>query len=91
MTKTVTVENSDRDKTSSDSVTSFNLDFGDNPYILTPPPIQSLPKTPELPPIVVEYNPRKVGSYNLRPNPRPNVTPDLLDSATTENSRPTPD
>ena len=42
--KTATVENSDGDKTSSDNVTSFNLDVSDNPYILTPPPIQSPPK-----------------------------------------------
>ena len=41
--KTATVENSDGDKTSSDNVTSFNLDVSDNPYILTPPPIQSPP------------------------------------------------
>ena len=70
--KTATVENSDWDKTSSDNVTSFNLDVSDDPYILTPPP-----KTPELPPIVVEYNSRKVGRYNLRPNPRPNANPDF--------------
>ena len=37
--KTTTVENSDEDKTSSDNVTSFNMDVSDNPYILTPPPI----------------------------------------------------
>ena len=81
------------DKTFSDNVTSFNLDVSDNPYKLTPPPIQSPPKTPELPPIVVGYNPRKIGRYNLRPNPRPNANPDfrMLDSATTENSRSTQD
>ena len=92
MAKTVTVKNSDGDKTSSDNVTSFNLEVSDNPYILTPPPqIVSPPKTPELPPIVVGYNPRKVGRYNLRPNPRPNVNPDFrnLDSVTTEDSRQT--
>ena len=89
--KTTTVENSDEDKTSSDNVTSFNLDVSNNPYILTPPPIQSPPKTPELPPIVVGYSPRKVGRYNLRPNPRPNVNPDfrMFDSVTTEDSRQT--
>ena len=91
--KTATVEISDGDKTSSDNVTSFNLDVSDNPYILTPPPKQSPPKTPELPPIVVEYDPRKVGRYNLRPNPRPNVNPDfrMLDSVATEDARPTQD
>ena len=41
--KTATVEISDGDKTSSDNVTSFNLDVSDNPYNLTPPPIQSAP------------------------------------------------
>ena len=43
--ETATVENSDGNRTSSDNVTPFNLDVSDNPYILTPPPIQSpLPK-----------------------------------------------
>ena len=51
--KTTTVTNSEGDKTSSDKVTSFNLDVSDNPYILTQPPIENLPKTPELPPIVI--------------------------------------
>ena len=89
--KTATFENSDEKKTSSDNVTSFKLDVSDNPYILTPPTIVSPPKTPELPPIVVGYNPRKVGRYNLRPNPRPKVNPDfrMLDSVTTEDSRQT--
>ena len=58
MAKTVTVENADGDKTFSDFVTSFNLDVSDIPYILTPPPIVSPPKTPELHPIVVGYNPK---------------------------------
>ena len=84
--KTATIENSDGDETSSDNVTSFNLDVSDNLYILTPPPIQSpIPKkTLELPPIVVGYNSRKVGRYNLRPSPRPNMIPDfrMLDSVT---------
>ena len=85
--QTATNENTAENKTPSDKITSFNLDVSDNPYILTPPPIESPPKTPELPPIVIGYNPRKVGQYNLRPNPRPNVEPDfrMLDSATTEN------
>ena len=86
--QTTTNENTEGDKTPSDNVTSFDLDVSDDPYILTPPPIQSPPKTPELPPIVVGYKRRKVGRYNLRPNPRPNVNPDfrMLDSATTGDS-----
>ena len=93
MVQTTTNVNTEDDKTSSDNVTSFNLDVSDNPYILTPPPIQSPPKTPELPPIVVGYNPRKIGRYNLRPNPRPNANPDfrMLDSVTTEDLRSTQD
>ena len=85
--RTTTIENSDGDKTS-DNVTSFILDFSDNPYSLFPPPFKSPPKTPELPPIVVGYNPRKYGRYSLRSNTRPNVNPDfrMLDSATTEHS-----
>ena len=91
--QTATNEYTADDKTPSDNITSFNLDVSDNPYIFTPPPIESPPKTPELPPIVIGYNPRKVGRYNLRPNPRPNVDPDfrMLNSATTEDSRPTQD
>ena len=46
--KTSTVENSDGDKTSSDNVTSFNLDVSDNPNSLTPPPIQSPPPKKKL-------------------------------------------
>ena len=93
LVQTTTNGTTEGDKTSSDNVTSFNLDVSDNPYIQTPPPIQSPPKTPELPPIVVGYNPRKVGRYNLRPNPRPNANPDfrMLDSATTEDLRPIQD
>ena len=89
--KTTADTNIEEDKTSFDSATSFNLDVSDNPYIITPPPITSLHKTPELPPIVVGYNPRKVGRYNLRPNPKPNVNPDfrMLDSVTMEDSRQT--
>ena len=87
--KTAKIESSDGDKISSDNVTSFNLDVSDNAYNFTPPPIVSPPKTPELPPIVVGYNPRKIGRYNLRPNPKPNANPDfrLLDFVTTEDSR----
>ena len=89
--QTATNTTAEGDKTPPDNVTSFNLDVSDNPYILTPPPLESPPKTPELPPIVVGYNPRKVGRYNLRPNPKPNVDPDfrMLDSATTEELRQT--
>ena len=91
--QTATNENSAEGKTPSDKITSFNLDVSDNPYIFTPPPIESPPKTPELPPIVIGYNPRKVGRYNLRPNPRPNVNPDfrMLDSVTTGELRSTQD
>ena len=86
--KTATVEKVNGDKTSSDNVTSFDLDVSNNPYLLTTPPIQGHPKTPELPPKVVGYTPRKVGRYNLRPNPKPNVNPDfrMLDSVTTEHT-----
>ena len=56
--KTATVEISDGHKTSSNNETSFNLDVSDNPYILIPPPIVSPPQTPEVPPIIIGYNPR---------------------------------
>ena len=48
--------------------------------------MESPPIPPTLPPIVVGYNPRKTGRYNLRPNPRPNAHPDfrMLDGITTE-------
>ena len=87
--KTTTVENSDEDKTSSSNITSFNLDVSNNPYILTLPPIQSPPKTPDLPPIVVGYKPRKNVRYYLGRNPRPNANLDfgMLDSVTTEDIR----
>ena len=42
--QTATNENTEGDRTPSDNVTSFNLDVSDNPYVLTPPPIQSPPK-----------------------------------------------
>ena len=42
--QTATNENTEGDKTSSDNVTSINLDVSDNPYTLTPPPIESPPK-----------------------------------------------
>ena len=66
--------------------TSLNLDVSDNPFIMTPPPMESPPIPPTLPPIVVGYNPRKAGRYNLRPNPKPNAHPDfrMLDAVTTE-------
>ena len=35
--------------------------------------MESPPIPPTEPPIVVGYNPRKIGRYNLRPNPRPNA------------------
>ena len=87
--KTTTVENTEEDKTSSDNVTSFILDVSDNRFSVTPPPIESPNKNPELPHTTVGYNPRKVGRYNLRPNQRHNVNSDfkLLDSVTTEDLR----
>ena len=91
--KTTTVGNTEEDETSSYNVLSFNLDVSNNTYILTPPPIESSPETPELSNIVVGYNPRKVGRYNLLPIPRPNVNPDfrMLDSVTTDDLRQTQD
>ena len=73
--------------------TSFNLDVKDNPFIKTPPPTESPPIPPTLPPIVVGYNPRKTGRYNLRPNPRPKAHPDfrMLDAIITEESSQTQD
>ena len=41
--QTTTNENTEGDRTPSDNVTSFELNVSDNPYILTPPPIQSPP------------------------------------------------
>ena len=43
MVQTTTNENKEEDKSSSDNVTSFNLDVSDNPFILTPPPITAPP------------------------------------------------
>ena len=86
-----TDENITTDKTSFGDKTSFNLDVSDNPFIATPPPTESPPIPPTLPPIVVGYNPRKTGRYILRPNPRPNAHPDfqMLDAIITEeNSQP---
>ena len=81
-------ENTTMDKTSSGDNTSFNLDVSDNPFITMPPPTESPPIPPTLPPIVVGYNPRKTGRYNLRPNPKPNAHPDfwMLNAITTEES-----
>ena len=79
-------ESTQIDKTSSGDNTSFNLDVSDNPFIMSPPPTKSPPIPPTLPPIVVGYNPRKTGRYNLRPNPKPNAHPDfrMLDAIITE-------
>ena len=52
MVKTTTLENSEKDNTSSVNNASFNLDVSDNPYIMSP--IECPPETPELPPIVVD-------------------------------------
>ena len=79
-------ENSTAEKIYSRNDTSFNLDVSNNPYITTPPPTESPPIPPTIPPIVVGYNPRKTGRYNLRPNPKPNAHPDfrMLDAIVTE-------
>ena len=81
-------ENITMDKTSSGDNTSFNLDDSVNPFIMTPPPIESPPLPTTLPHIVVGYNPRKRGRNNLRPNPRPNAHPDfrMLDAISTQES-----
>ena len=88
--KTTTAGNPEEDKLKSVINTSFKLDVSDNPYIMSPP-IESPPKTPELPPIVVGFNPTNVRRYNLRPNPKPNANPDsrMPDSITTESERQT--
>ena len=85
---TTTNENLAAEPPPSGNETSLNLDVSDNPFIMTPPPIESPPIPPTLPPIVVGYNPRKTERYNLRPNPRPNVHPDfrMLDAVTTEDT-----
>ena len=81
-------ENLTAEQPPSGNETSLNLDVSDNPFIMTPPPIESPPIPPTLPPIVVGYNPRKTERYNLRPNPRPNVHPDfrMLDAVITEDT-----
>ena len=66
-----------QDKSSSDNITSFNLDVCDNPYIMAPQPTESPPLPPSLQLIVVGYKPRKVGRDILQLNPRPNANPDL--------------
>ena len=84
-------ETSTAEQIPSGNETSPNLDVSDNPFIMTPPPMESPPIPPILPPIVVGYNPRKAGRYNLRLNPKPNAHPDfrMLDAITAEeNSQP---
>ena len=61
---------------------------------MSPPPTESPPQKKNktrTTPIVVGYNPRKVGRYHLLPNPRPNANRDfrMLDSVTTEDLRQT--
>ena len=58
---------------------------------MTPPPIENPLQQTAVPPIVVGYNSRKVGRFNLRPNPRPNANPDfrIPDSFATEALRQT--
>ena len=73
--KTAEVENPVEYRTSSVTNTSFDLDVSSKPQ--SPTPIENPPKTPELPPIVVSYNARKVGRYNLRPKPKPNAKTEL--------------
>ena len=55
---------------------------------MTPPPTESPAIPPTLPLIVVGYNPRKTGRYNIRPNPRTNAHPDfrMVDALTDSNS-----
>ena len=90
--KSTTIEDPERDKISHGDITTFNIDVSDSPYIMSPPPIESPPKNKtRTTPIVVGYNPRKVGRYHLPPNPRPNANRDfrMLDSVTTEDLRQT--
>ena len=77
-------ENPAENKSPSGDIRSFRLDVSDNRYIMTPPPTESPPMPPTLPPIIIGYNPRKTGRYNLRPNPKPNAHPDfrMLDAVT---------
>ena len=56
---------------------NLTTDVGDIPYIRRPPPIESPPIPPRSPPTTIGYNPRKIAKYNLRPNPKPNATPDF--------------
>ena len=44
---------------------------------MTPPPTETPPVPPTLPPKVVGYNPRKTGRYIIRRNPKPNAHPDF--------------
>ena len=59
---------------------------------MIPPPMESPPIPPNIPPIGVGYNRRKTGRYNLLPNRRPNAHPDfrMLDAIITEESSQTP-
>ena len=77
-------ENTNEATSSSPGFSNLTTDLGDNPYIRRPPPIQSPPIPPKSPPTTVGYNPRKIAKYNLRPNPKPNATPDFrrLDALT---------
>ena len=85
---TTAVETSTENNISPGNNTTFIFDISDNPYIRTPRPMESPPIPPNIPPIVIGYNPRKTGRYNLRPNPRPNAHPDfrMLDAIITEES-----
>ena len=85
---TTAVETSTENNISPGDSTTFIFDVSDNPYIRTLLIMESPPIPPNIPPIVIGYNPRKTGRYNLRPNLRPNAHPDfrMLDAIITEES-----
>ena len=58
---TTAEEKPTEDNISPGDSTSFNPDLSHNTYITTPPPKESPPIPPTLPPIVVGYKPRKTG------------------------------
>ena len=73
--RTTTIKMSEEDKTSSGNNMSFNLDVNGIPYNMCPTLIEGPLLPPNLPRIVVGYNTRNMGSYNPRPNPRPDADP----------------
>ena len=78
-------ENSTAEKIHSRNDTSFNLDVSDNPYITTPPPTESPPIPPTIPPIVVDTIREKQEdtTYGLTPN----LTRILISGCSTQSSR----